>query len=341
MNFSKNNKNISSNILSDPNEILKYLQIGINIPIWPEFHKYILHDINYFQAKSIILKEYGNVIGNVLIYNENSDILYFGYFGVINHNKDYISFLIDELLKYARENNFRLIRGPINIPTVIYGWGFMQEGSSESLFVGKPVNPPIYQKLFFKIGFYVKIEEKSWEGDYLRINPYRIEQFDYSEYEYLNPKDWNELMELKGEFLRLHAENMPDYGKITPNIMGLFDNYADYVFKYGYNFMITFIRYKPTGKIVACASCLPNPFRKDAKGNYDSIVAYSWAIEPEHRKKGLTLLIWGGTSLQAWKKKLRYTSGPTGGKENIRFAKFAKLINLENRRTHLVLELKL
>ena len=156
--------NLTSQILTNSNEILKYLQIGINIPIWPEFHKYILYDLDFFQAKSIVIKEDGNPIGVVLIYSDDSEILYFGYFGVINHNKKYIVFLLGELLKYARENNFKYIRGPINIPTVIYGWGFMQEGSIESLFVGKPTNPPIYQKLFFENGFNIRIEEKSWEG---------------------------------------------------------------------------------------------------------------------------------------------------------------------------------
>jgi len=333
--------NLTSQILNEPNEILKYLQIGINIPIWPEFHEYILHDLNYFQAKSIIIKVDGNPVGNVLIYNENMEILYFGYFGVINDNENYISFLLSELLNYARENQFKLIRGPINLPTVIFGWGFMQEGSLESLFVGKPVNPPIYQRLFFKNGFYVKIEEKSWEGSYIRFNPYKLKIFDYSDYEYFNPKDWNNMMELKEEFLKMHAENMPETARITPNIEGLFDSYVDYVFKYGHNFMIMFIRYKPTGKIVGCGSCLPNPFRKDTKGNYDSIVAYSWAINQEHRKKGLTLLMFGATSLQAWKKKLRYTSTPTGGEENLRITKFANFINLQNKRTHLILELNL
>jgi len=340
MNQSKIN-NLTIEILNDPNEILRYLQIGISLPIWPEFHKYILHDINYFNAKSLILKESGNPLGNVLIYSDNKDILYFGYFRVINHNRNHISFLLNEIINYALNNNYKLIRGPINIPTVIFGWGFMQKGSLESLFIGKPVNPPIYPEIFFEKDFYVKIEEKSWEGNYLRINPYKLKQFDFSNYEYFNPKDWNELMDLKKSFLEIHAENMPNTAKITPSIKNLFDNYAEFVFKYGFNFMVMFVRYKPTNEIVACGSCLPNPYRKDAKGNYNSIVAYSWAIKSSHRKKGLTFLMYGATSLQAWKKKLRYTSGPTGGEENIRFSKFAQLINLRNRRTHLILELKL
>ena len=36
---------LSIRILNNPSEILKYLQIGISIPILPEYHKYILDDL--------------------------------------------------------------------------------------------------------------------------------------------------------------------------------------------------------------------------------------------------------------------------------------------------------
>ena len=87
MNSIESTKNFSTQILSDSNEILKYLQIGTSIPIWPEFHEYILNDINFFKAKSILLKDNGNPSGNALIYNHDESILYFGYFGVNNDNK--------------------------------------------------------------------------------------------------------------------------------------------------------------------------------------------------------------------------------------------------------------
>lgn len=332
---------LTCRILNDSNDILKYLQIGINIPIWAEFHEYILSDLNSFNAKAILLEESGNPAGITLIYSDNEEILYFGYFGVINHGENKIYFLLDELIKYARDRNFKIIRGPINIPTVIYGWGFMQKGSLENLFVGKPVNPPIYQAIFIEKGFYKKMEELSWEGTIFRINPYKLQKFDYSDYELFHPKDLNEFMNLKDVFLTINAENLPETAKITPNISNLFENYVNYLFKYGYNFMIMLIRYKPTNEIVACGSCLPNPFRKDKKGNYNSIVAYSWAVKPEHRKKGLAMLMYGETSLQSWKKKLKYTSGPTGGTENIQLPEFAKISGLENKRTHIILEFKL
>ncbi|TFG06496.1 MAG: hypothetical protein EU539_07490 [Promethearchaeota archaeon] len=327
--------------MTKSDEILKYLQIGINIPIWPEFHKYILHDLNYFNAQSIILENNGFPAGHALIYSNGINTLYFGYFRVLNHDQNLISFLIDELISYARENNFKRIMGPINIPTVIYGWGFMKEGSSESLYVGKPVNPPIYQKLFMENKFKLKLEETSWEGPSIRINPYKLKIYDYNDYEYFNPKDLNDLRELKKDFLRINNEHMPESARITPKISELFDNYADFVFTYGYKSMIFFVRYKPTGEIVGCGSNLPNPFSTDEKGNNDSIVAYTWAVSPKHRGKGLPLLMYGATSLDLWKKGIRYTSVPTGGKATHSFEKYAKILNLQKKRFHLVLELKL
>lgn len=258
----------------------------------------------------------------------------------MNHNAYKISYLIDEIIKYAKENNFRFIRGPINIPVIIFGFGFMKEGSSESLFIGKPVNPPIYQEIFLSKRFYVKFEENTWVGSpLLRFNPWKIKKYDFKDYEYFNPKDFDDFMKYKYDFLKIHAKNLPLSSRITPNIENLFENYGKFIFKYGYNFMVFLVKYRTTGKIVACGAYLPNPFRKDNKGNYDSCVVYTWAVEPEHRRKGLVLLMYGATSLLLWKKKIKYGAGPIGSdnKNNIEVAKrLAGKID----RTHLILEYK-
>jgi len=334
-------KKLAIKFLNISNEIIKYLQLGTNIPIWHEFHKYILNDLKYFQAKSMLLQEDGNPIGHILIYDEGGNTLYFGYFGVINHDADKIAFIIDKLLKYAKKNNYKLIRGPINIPAIIFGWGFMKEGSEESLYIGKPVNPPIYQDSFLKKGFFIKHEDKTWMGaPYPRINPWKIKKYDFDDYEYFNPVDIDDFLKLKSEFLRIHAENLPSSSQITPNVAGVVDNYIEFIFHYGYNFMIFFVRYKPTSKIVACGSYLPNPFRKNDNGNYDSCVLYSWAVEPEHRRKGLVMLMYGATSLQLWKEKFRYASGPVPA-DNVANTAMAYKLGGINSRIHLILEYKL
>lgn len=333
-------RELSVRILNDINEILKYLQIGVNIPIWPEFQKYIISDLKLFHPKSILLLEDGNVSGHVLIFHDETDTLNFGYFGVINHEEYKIIRLIDEIIKFSKANHFKRIRGPINIPTIIFGWGFMKKGSFSNLFPGNPVNPPIYQKIFLKKDFYIANIQNTWEGYMPRINPWKIKDYDFRNYEYFNPKDLKDLMNLKSIFLKIQTENLPQSAQITPSGVDVFDNYAKFIFEFGYNFMIFFVKFKPTNEIVACGSYLPNPFRKDKKGNYDSCLTLTWAVMPEHRRKGLAILMYGATSLQAWKKKIRYGGGPMGSdiKEN---AEMAKKIGAIIGRTHLILECKL
>jgi len=318
-------------IISDPSEIINHLQMGISIPIWKDFHKYILYDLRYFKAKTILLIEGEIPTGHALIFDDGKDILYFGYFKVENHSKNKIEILLNKLLEYGRTHNFKTIRGPINIPALIFGWGFMKEGSLDNLFVGKPVNPPIYQELFLNKGFYIKYEEKTWEGPMPYFNPYKLKKYDYSDYKFFYPKDWNELMELKSEFIRLHNENLPPSARITPNVDDLFDNYADFIITFGDYFLFNFVRYRPTNKIVASGCYMQNPFQKEA------VIAYSWVVEPEHRRNGLVLLMVGASSRLAWKRKMRYSSG-TIASDNFNNTEVAKRLGLSIKRSHLILE---
>ena len=104
--------------------------------------------------------------------------------------------------------------------------------------------------------------------------------------------------------------------------------------------MFQLVRYKPTGEIVACGSCIPNIFHKDKNGNYDTIIYHTWAINPEHRRKGLSLLMYGATSLQAWKSKYRYAMGHTGS-DNISSIKAVENLGAKATRWHLILEYQL
>ncbi len=323
-------------ILDDLNDILKNLYIGTNIPIWPEFHKYMIRDFKTFHAKAILLLEAGNPTGIVLVYHKTPDILYFGYFGVINHNPVKINYLIDKLILFGKINHFKIIKGPINIPGIIFGWGFMQKKSISNLFPIAPVNPPIYQRIFIRKGFSIYNIQNTWEGHFLKINPWEIKNLDFSDYEYFNPEDFDELMRLKPIFLKIQFENLPESAQVAPRDPNLFDNYAEYVFDYGYNFMIYFVRYKPTNEIVACGCFIPNPFRKDEKGNYDSCIPLTLAVKPEHRGKRLGLLMYGATSLQAWEKKIRYAGGPIAGDLKVS-EKFAKNVGGKVCRTHVIL----
>lgn len=291
-------------IVHDSKEILKYMQIGIKIPIWEEFHKYILHDINHFHAKSLLLNEDGNPIGHVLVYSDGSDTLYFGYFGILNDDNFKIDFLIKKLIEYANLNNFKLIRGPINIPTIIFGWGFMDEGSLENIFIGKPINSTNYIKLFLDNKFQVDIKELSWEGSikiYTSLRK-RVKKYDFTEYELFFPKDWNELFKMKKIFLNLNARNLSPESLRTPDIINVFENYLEFVIEYGDYFMFPFVRYKPSNEIIACMAAVPNPFRKNDRGSIDSFNYFTYVVEKEHRGKGIGWLIAKEVFEQAKKK---------------------------------------
>ena len=327
----------SISIIEDPNEILKYLSIGISIPIWADFKKYILYDFKYFDAKSLLLKEDGNIKGHCLLYHIGTDLLYFGYFGVISDDRNDTSILLDELIKFAHNNNYRSIIGPINIPAIIFGWGFMEEGSDTSLYIGKPVNPPIYKEMFLASGFKTKFEEGTWEAKIVKINPWKIKKYDFSDYELLNPNNRQELMDLKEDFLEIHARNLPEASRITPNVADLFDNYKDFVLDFGDYFMFSFVKYNPTKEIIASSMCLPNPFRKDDYGNYDSLVGYSWVVDKVHRVKGIGMLMYGSMTIMALQKNFNYCSGPVS-MDNENTKKFAKSVDYDLKRRHIILE---
>ena len=167
-------------------EILKYLHLGISIPILPEFVKYIIKTFKAYNVKALILEEsksdnlfgekYDNVVGVSIIYDDGSEKMFFGFFGSYDHDKTKILFLVEKLIEYAKNNKYKYIRGPVNIPAVIFGWGFMEKGSNKSLFICCPVNPPIYQQVFLEKGFYIKFKEDRYDVITIKLNPYKLKK---------------------------------------------------------------------------------------------------------------------------------------------------------------------
>lgn len=322
-------------IVKNPRDILKLLYIGTNMPLWLEFEKYILHDLNHFQAKSLVLIKTLNVIGHVLIYHQDKDILYFGFFGVINDIKDIIEILLDNLILYAKKNDFRSIKGPINIPTIIYGWGFMEEGSSKNFFIHKPVNSPIYNQVFFQKGFLVNFKDLSYEGYIQQFPSQFIEKCDFSNYELVHFDNWDDVLNLKKEFFQLNARNLPSESIITPDSGSLFNNYLDFIKQYGDLFMIVFIRYRKTNKNVGCFLCIPNPFSKDENNFYNSFSILSIVLDTKHRKKGLGWLAIKDILDNAWKHHIRYFTTCIGS--NVVSTKEMSLkYGLTLKRTHII-----
>lgn len=329
---------LSIELKDNPQDILRYLEFGISIPVLKEFHKYILSDLNNFHTISIVLKEDEKVIGHTLIYDDEKNILYFGFFGIKDHNENYIRVLLNFVIKYAKEHHFKYIRGPINIPTFIYGWGFMEKGSLKSSFIAKPVNPPVYQEIFLQKGFYVKSKQETWECSIPLLSDEAIEKYDFKGYEIYQPKDWNEILSYKTNILSLSAQSLSSESQVTPNPQDFFENIFRFVKNYGDLYMLTLLRFKPTGKFVGCLISLPNPLRKNNEGKFDSFIVYSITINKEHRHKGLSMLLFKEVFEKAYKKQIRYLSAPI----EINSTEIKNAIAYDGRllhtRTHLILE---
>ncbi|MFX1455179.1 MAG: hypothetical protein ACFFDB_07355 [Promethearchaeota archaeon] len=347
----------SIEIVENPLNIIKHLHIGTSIPIIPEFHSYILGDLNAYNGRAILLKENlrtdrfkrmtEEVVGIVLIYEDGSDTLFFGFFGVYDHSREKIECLAEELIKYGRNNGYKKIRGPINVPTVIYGWGFMVEGSSKELFVGCPWNPPIYQEVFIAKGFKVLFEEDRYRMVGLKFNPYKLKHqdgtpYDFSDYEIVNPGP--EGMEnCKEDFIRLHRYYMPPSARITPKIANNFKNLVDFIFSYGNRYMMWMVYYKPTGEAIACGYVIPNPFSKSRKGKWkdmwNSVSFHDWVVHPDHRRAGIAMLMYGHTAtlLMPPQGPGEWGSYPVGA-DNIANARMAQKMQGKKNRTHLILQ---
>ncbi len=344
-------------ILTNPNEIIKFLQIGINIPILPEFKKIIIKTFNGFNVKAILLEEniknsifidktdfIDKVVGITIIYDGGNKTLFFGFFGTYDHDEGKIAFLMNSLIKYAVENDYDYIRGPVNIPAVIFGWGFMVEGSNKSLFICCPVNPPIYQKVFLNNGFYVKFEEDRYNVPVLPFDPYSIKKkngtyYDYSDYEYTNPSK-TEVWDQLNQMVDLHLKYMPPSAQISPMNPIHPEVHIEFIHKFGLESHIWSVFYKPTKEMVACGYIIPNPFSRDKRNRLNSASFHDWVVHPEHRRAGLAMLMYGVGAKKIYKEGMRYGSWPVGS-ENIANATMAQKMQGIRDRRHLILEYKI
>lgn len=278
-------------ITNDFEEMMKLLRIGVNLPILPEFKKYILHDLKHFHAKSLVLIKSEYIKGHVLVYHRDNETLFFGYFGVLDDDQDEINSLIDVLIKYAKENNFKYLQGPINIPTIIYGWGFMEKGFERNLIVHKPVNSPIYNRIFKKWSFLEYSKDNSYEGYITDFATVLLDNYDYNYYEIVQFDNWDDIKKIKNEFLVLGARNLQKKSVITPDTGELFENYFEFVKQYGDPFMFVFVKYTKTNDLVGCIFGIPNPFSEYKNSIPDSFVILSIVVDREHRNKGIGLFL--------------------------------------------------
>lgn len=360
-------KGFNTSIITNPDKILTQLHKGITLPVLPEYHKYIKRDLKAHNAKAILLEEpiqtksFGKltdpITGMSLVYEDGSDTLFFGFFNVLDHEPDKIKCIIDAIIKYAQENDFSEIRGPINIPTVIFGWGFMVEGSKKDLFIGSPINPPIYQKIFLEYGFKVLFQEDRYDMPALKMDPhknrklidmginngnYKKDPFDTGDYPYqFYNLDKQGMLDAKQEYTELFIDFMPASARITPKSSHAFDVLVDFIFEFGAKWMMWIVREKATSNMVACGYVIPNPFHVNKKGEINSISFHAWVVHPKHRRNYLSIMMYGFTSLMGKNRLTPHyiTRGlwPVGS-NNIASINGAKKMGGKKDRSHLILQ---
>ncbi|MHA2429567.1 MAG: hypothetical protein ACXACC_00905 [Promethearchaeota archaeon] len=306
-------------IINKPEEIVEFLQLGINLPILPKFHKYILKAFEIFKPNAILIRNerrkdklskslISDVLGICLVFR-HEEILLFGFFGAYNDETNIIELLIKNLLKYARTNNYKYIRGPINIPAIIYGYGFSVKTTFKEIgvnindfFIACPISQPIYYQIFLKKGFYEKYTEDFYYMPVIKLNPLKL-KYDYSDYEVLFPGKKN-IWSYMNEVLKLHIKNMPKESLITPNSPQYANIIVDFIYDFGKPWMIWLVRHKPTHKIVGTAHIVPNVFgERDSKGRYKTASFQHVVVDKEHQRRGLLIFLYGMGSLKATDKK--------------------------------------
>jgi len=137
---------------------------------------------------------------------------------------------------------------------------------------------------------------------------------------------------------------MPPSARITPKSEQNLNNLIDFIFTYGADWMMWFVRQKDTKKMVANGYVIPDIFSRNRKGELDSISFHAWIVHPDHRRNYISMLMYGMTSLQAKDKKtphyIKKGSWPVGA-DNIPNSNAAKKMGGKKDRSHLILQIDL
>lgn len=266
---------IEVEFLTDPNEIYANLSLGTNLPIKTELKKYIMWEIRHMNIKSIVLHGDDNeIIGHSCIYHCDGT-MYFGFFAVNNSEPNLIKHLVDLIINIARERNCSSIKGPINLPQIIYGYGFPRVDSSKKVAAGTPYSDPVYLETFRDMGFSTWHEIRWYHVPIVKTPMKKIWPAKVADFEKL---DWME------PFIDIQARCFPPSAKLTPGrTMNAYKMNLDLVRKYGHP---DFIEMSYDGdRLIGTGYVTPNVFDLNDAGKCKSIILMGAAVEPEYRRK--------------------------------------------------------
>jgi hypothetical protein len=273
--------------LTDPNQIFSNLQNGTNLPVTEALKKYIVSEIERMNAFSIVLEDNSQqdnsqqdnsqqVIGHCLLYEWES-VLYFAFFQTKNDDVKIISELIDQIIAIAKDHKCTAIRGPINLPPIIYGYGFAEEDSDEDVFATAPFSSPVYIEIFEQRKFSVWHRVLHFRVPLMPISLQK--KWDVGPVDFSHPETW------KKEFIEIQMKVFPPSAQVTPNRAPAFNDYMEFIQEFGYQEMVAFAR--DNGKVIGTGWGTPDPFNLTAKGKCKNIVLFGGAILPEYQKQGV------------------------------------------------------
>lgn len=333
--YESNINDLKIEIIEEPEQIYKNLHYGINLPVTEDLKIYILNEIRALNIKSLLLKnDQGSVIGHTILYQFDG-IQYFGFFNVNNGIQIHIELLISEIIQEAKRNECNSIRGPMNPPPEIYGWGFSEKGCDSSIFATAPFNKD-------DIKFIDAFQNKGFEfwhrivhytlpyAKFSRKSAWKISNADFS-----HPENW-----LK-ECFELQMREFPESAQITPNREAVAEDYMKFIAQFGKEDHVQYIRDPENGgKMVGLMYVTPNCFDLDENGKTKAVLVNGAAIDKEYQNNHMVMELLGSISEAVAKEGIN--SGETIIEENnIRSRKGAEKAGGRLNRSHVVLELKL
>lgn len=263
--------------------------------------------------------------------------MFFAFFGVPSEDADLIERLVQELMLIARERNVSDIRGPINIPHVIFGWGFAEEGSSQELFAAADYTNPEYITHFTNAGFCImhRILRFKVPTQPIPLEPtWEIKWGDVSEE---GRQEWKET------FIDMQIHLFPKTTQVTPNVIPFFDCCMDFIQEWGSGRLIIWARDTINGVRIpiGLGFATPNCYdMNEETGKCKSILMFGGVIEPEYQQKGVLkqMLI----MISNWNTEDGVTYGEMPiGDDNPGSIHMAKSYGGKQNRSHVILQMKL
>jgi hypothetical protein len=310
-------------------ECINLLQNGTNLPVKNELSRFIQVEFEELKVSSLIMRYKNDVVGHTIFF-DHQDILYFGFFNASHDNSEIIDYLIDCLIDIAKERKCNSIRGPINLPTLIYGWGFYESGDT-TIAAGTPYSDPCYIDVFKKRGFMNWHRLLWFKIPIISINP--TNQIDVRIADFENT-DW------VLPYIMLQEKLFPDSAKLTPGrTMRTFLENLAFIRQFGYKECI--YHAYDQNKLVGLGYWTPNPFDLNEQGKTKSALMMGAATDPEYQNKGVLSEMFKYFGRDAVKNKINYGEWLVGDDNPICIHTASKSFGGKQNRSYQILNLKL